>query len=195
MHHTRLPFEFSATQRGSVLVTALIMLVVLTMLMVSAMRTNVGEQRMAGNARDWHVAFQAAEAALRDAERDILAVTRISGLTGFDDGCSNTGLCKVSTTGTAIWVRLAEANDAGWMSGQDSNTKTVKYGAYTDAAALPGVAAQPRYIIEAISVPQSGSIKKPQAGRNFDYFYRVTAVGFGANITTRVMLQGVYRQY
>lgn len=190
----RIPLKLPKKQRGSTLVNALIMLIVLTMLMISAMRANIIEERMAGNARDWNVAFQAAEAALRDAERDIMTVTRVSGLTGFATGCSDTGLCLVSTTGTPIWVSLANDNDAGWVSGANSG-KSVKYGTHTGAAELPDVAAQPHYIIEAISVPQSGSIKKPQAGGNFDYFYRVTAVGFGASISSRVMLQGVYRQY
>lgn len=181
-------------EHGSVLIVTLVMLMALTLLMISSMRANTVEERMAGNARDWNTAFQAAEAALRDAERDILKVDRISGLTGFTDGCSATGLCSVSTDGTPIWIKLADDNDAGWMSGADSG-KSVKYGTYTDASPLSGVAAQPRYIVEAISVPTSGSIKKGQAGGNFDYFYRVTAVGFGASTSSRVMLQGVYRQH
>ena len=119
---------------------------------------------MAGNARDWNTAFQAAEAALRDAERDIMQGTRISGITGFKTGCSASGLCKVSTTGTPIWIILENDSDAGWKSGQDSGTKTTKYGAYTNAAAFASdtVAAQPRYIIEALRV-KTGSAQTDSA--------------------------------
>lgn len=55
-------------QSGAVLVIGLIILVVLTLLGVQGMRTNVAQERMAGNMRERNVAFQAAEAALRQGE-------------------------------------------------------------------------------------------------------------------------------
>src|SRR5688572_9206262 len=58
-------------QRGAVLIVALLFLVMLTLLGVTAMTSSTMEERMAGNARDNGVAFQAAEAALRDARRDL----------------------------------------------------------------------------------------------------------------------------
>lgn len=197
MRHTRISNHIQqprVRQRGMVLIITMIMLFVMTLIMVSAIRANVGEERMAGNARDWNTAFQAAESALHDAERDIL-VGRFSGKTDFIDGCTATGgLCLPSTTGTPIWVTLL-ATDPGWMTGANSGTKTVKYGAYTSVADLPDVGAQPRYIIEVLSVPPAGSLKIGHGSVSVDYLYRVTAVGFGANITSRVMLQGIYRQH
>jgi type IV pilus assembly protein PilX len=56
-------------QQGAVLIVGLIILVVLTLLGVQAMRTNVAQERMAGNMRERNVAFQAAEAVLRVGER------------------------------------------------------------------------------------------------------------------------------
>src|SRR5688572_33183181 len=58
-------------ERGAVLIVALLFLVMLTMLGITAMTGTTMEERMAGNARDNSVAFQAAEAALRDARRDL----------------------------------------------------------------------------------------------------------------------------
>lgn len=55
-------------QQGAVLVVGLIILVVLTLLSVQVMRTNVVQERMAGNMRERNVALQAAEAALRVGE-------------------------------------------------------------------------------------------------------------------------------
>lgn len=173
-------------QRGSVLLVALVMLMVMTLLMVSSMRTNTTDERMASNARDWNLAFEAAEAALRDAERDILKVDHVSGETGFMTGCSSDGLCKTPTDGTPVWVTLEENNDAGWLTGANSG-KSVRYGTYTGADDIQGVAAQPRYIIEPIH--DKSYTELPNR-----YFYRVTAVGFGANTSSRVMLQAVYRQ-
>lgn len=56
---------------GFALVTALMFLTVLTILGLSSMQGSVQQERMAGNQRDRNVAFQAAELALRDAERDL----------------------------------------------------------------------------------------------------------------------------
>ena len=55
-------------QSGAVLVIGLIILVVLTLLGVQGMRTNVAQERMASNMRERNLAFQAAEAALRQGE-------------------------------------------------------------------------------------------------------------------------------
>jgi type IV pilus assembly protein PilX len=52
-------------QDGAVLVVGLIILVILTLLGVQAMRSNVLQERMAGNMRERNLAFQAAESALR----------------------------------------------------------------------------------------------------------------------------------
>ncbi len=55
-------------QRGVVLLVCLIMLLVLTVLGVTAMSGSTLQERMAGGARDYNVAFQAAEASLRVGE-------------------------------------------------------------------------------------------------------------------------------
>ena len=55
-------------ERGAVLVVGLIILLVMTLLSVQAMRSNVAQERMAGNMRERNLAFQAAEAALRVGE-------------------------------------------------------------------------------------------------------------------------------
>ena len=58
-------------QRGAALVIALIMLLVMTVLGLAAMQITRMEERMAGNTRDLNLAFQGAEAGLRDSEERI----------------------------------------------------------------------------------------------------------------------------
>ena len=108
-----------ASQRGVTLITALIFLVVLTMLVITAMRTNVIEERLAGNSRDWGLAFQAAETALRAGELDVQSGTRFVGEAGFDSSCTN-GLCSVQTDGTPIWIDMVSTANTGWMTGADA---------------------------------------------------------------------------
>jgi|HigsolmetaAR206D_1030411.scaffolds.fasta_scaffold02699_5 Tfp pilus assembly protein PilX len=55
-------------QRGTILVTSMLLLLVLTIIAVTAMQMTRMQERMAGNTRDVNLAFQGAEAALRDGE-------------------------------------------------------------------------------------------------------------------------------
>lgn len=59
-------------QAGIVLPVVLIFLVIMTILGITAIRNVTLEERMAGNSAYQQLAFQAAEMALRDCERDIL---------------------------------------------------------------------------------------------------------------------------
>ncbi len=192
-------FRSTATtrQRGFVMVTAIMLLVILTLVVLSLMRTSILEERMVGSHRDWNNAFQAAESALRDAEREILTGSRVNGLTGFVSDCGADGLClpnvcPSSTDCAPLWVKLVKT-DAAWKSGTGAS-KSVSYGTYTNAVALPGFPAPPRYIIEGLTVPgASGSLKVNPGGSGSNTVYRVTAVGFGLNPSSRVMLQSLIR--
>lgn len=53
-------------QNGAVLIITLIMLIVITLVTVSSVRSTTVDERMAGNARDRNKAFQAAEAAVQN---------------------------------------------------------------------------------------------------------------------------------
>ncbi|WP_296217643.1 pilus assembly PilX family protein [Pseudomonas sp. UBA2684] len=55
-------------QKGAVLAICLIMLLILTVIGVASMSNSTLQERMAGGARDYNMAFQAAEAALRVGE-------------------------------------------------------------------------------------------------------------------------------
>lgn len=195
------PYQHQGKQSGFVLVTAVMFLVVLTILALSIMGTGTLEERMAGYARDRQLAFQSAEAALREAERDILYGNRgIIGEMGFVDGCSDDGLCKPKKTGRPIWGDLEISTNPGyaaWMKGDNTNAvKSTKYGTFSapPSPILNDVAAQPRYIIEVLKVMSSGTSLVGGTGpASSTIVYRVTAVGFGRQVTTRVVLQGLYR--
>jgi type IV pilus assembly protein PilX len=175
-------------QRGVALITGLIFLVVLTLISVTAARMSSLEERMSGNMRDRSLAMQAAEMALRDAERDIrggAGITRtpgISGLTTFDSACT-AGLCYNGPGGNA--------NGTNWNTTPVWNmpnimkvAPSVAYGANTGATGIVGLSAQPRYIIEGIEKNGSGTTV---------YYYRITVRAQGANANTVVWLQEVYK--
>lgn len=178
--------ENTHNQRGISLVVSLMFLVILTLLGLTALRVATMEERMSGNARDRNIAFQAAEAALRDAEFDIrcqkydgststLRGGCISGLTGADAACTK-GLCCNPSGLTCI-----EPATAVHLSKSMSAAPSVVYGAYTSAAAISGISQQPRYLIEPFIVDSKN-------------YYRVTARGYGLNSNTQVTLQEVYKE-
>ena len=172
----------TAQQRGISLVIVMIFLVILSVLGVSAMQSSALGSRVARNEADRTLAFQAAEAALRDGELDVknlkadntvcvaaaagCRVENISRGDGFGTSCT-LGLCDSRAFGTPVWEDASR-----WATGSVS----IAYGTYTAAAALPVVSRQPRYILEYFPLGDS-------------VIYRITAVGFGANTSTQVMLQ------
>ena len=64
-------FRKPSKQQGAVLVMALMMLFVLTLIGVSSISTTSMEEKMSGNTRNRHLAFQSAESAIIAAERQI----------------------------------------------------------------------------------------------------------------------------
>ena len=82
------------SQQGSVLIISLVIMVVLTILGVSGMRTTLLEEKMAGNMRDSQLAFQAAEATLKQAEHYI--EQNVVSISSFDNDGSD-GLYDKST--------------------------------------------------------------------------------------------------
>lgn len=158
-------------QGGAALIVSLLFLVMLTLIGVSAMTTTTLEEKMAGNARDYNVALQAGEAALKDAWLDINSA-RISGMAGFAVSCSN-GLCeRAANTSIPVWSGI------DWSSA----------GPATGAVALPGVNSAPRYVLEVLVDPKS---TLRVADKTF--LYRATARGFGASETAQATVQATYR--
>lgn len=71
-------------QRGAALLTALVFLVLLTMLVLSSMGTNIMEERMAGNTQEVNRAFQTAESGLQTVldDGDAYSTTNLADLDG-----------------------------------------------------------------------------------------------------------------
>ena len=60
------------SQSGVILVVTMLFLIMLTLIGTAAINMSTSEERMARSMRDYNVAIQAAESALRDAQYDIL---------------------------------------------------------------------------------------------------------------------------
>lgn len=115
-------------QRGISLMVSLILLVVVTLVALGSMRGVVMQTRMSGTTHDRSLAFQAAEAALRDAETRAAAAVAGS----FPAAGCAAGFCVQPALGDT--PRWEDAAFAGWRT--------------VTTAAVPAAAAVPEAIVE-----------------------------------------------
>ena len=181
-------------QQGVALITGLIFMVVLTLLAVAAMRTTGLEEKMAGNALNQDLAFQASEAALRQGRASVLngTITSTSGFPPFGSACTSSGtlgLCLPSTTSTPVWTTV-------FPFGQTTpSTPAATFG----PTALNGVANQPQYIIELlpdVPVGKGYSLAKGRsAGGGTATPFRITARGWGLAAEAQATTQATYLDF
>ena len=188
-HTHRLTAARRRAQRGFSLVTTLMFMIAALVLGVSVMGVNVMQERIIGNTKDRDLALQAAEAALRDAEVDIAA--NISATTVFANNCT-AGLCTPPTQRTVV-SPLPVDQQAGFDWATSAQVR--KYGQFTAAAALPGLASQPVYVIEKLGylgTPSGESMGIGAEPSAPGVGYRITARATGARAETVVTLQSIY---
>jgi type IV pilus assembly protein PilX len=208
-------------QQGAVLIVSLLFLVILTLLGLTAMSGTTMEERMSGNSRDMNVALQAAEAALRDARRDINRLpingapremhrALFAGPSGAFGSCNvgpARGLCKEPaevTYGSASEAVLPASIEIPSLHASfGAETRTfATYGDFTGAPELKAtvggtanrrLAEQPRYVIELFCLPTRG-VDTMGSGQYqvFCKFYRITARGYGVNPNSQVTLQEMF---
>lgn len=162
-------------QQGAALIISLILLVVMTILGVSAITTTTMEEKMAGNVRNKHLSFQAAEAALRTGE---LIAGNLPIDTDFD---RTNGLYPRSQAGDTDFPIWEQASGITWQN----------------VTTLNGLIQNPQYIIEKFSeAPRDNScaIELPLPPGCMLPVYRVTTQGWGLNTNGYTMLQSTYKQ-
>jgi type IV pilus assembly protein PilX len=173
-------------QTGSILVISLIILVAMTLIGITAMRTSVMEEKMAGNMRNKELAFQAAEATLRAAEQNIqdLVISTVSFDTDGSDGLYNFSTAADSTRNDRIWEII------DW-DGSDS----LEYTAF-DSSYNIGTA--PRYVIQHLATTGNDNDKlnmdnmgQGTGGGNVEAFL-ITVRATGGNDNSAVILQSTW---
>jgi type IV pilus assembly protein PilX len=184
-YHARFPGKGNAAprkrgQQGAVLAFCLIFLLVLTLMAVTGMDTAVVEERMASNMQDHSQAFQAAEAAMEQAEGWL---------------ASQTTLPVTSSNGsTTTWVLDGPDPDAdsnAWWWERDASW----WGTNADAiAGLEEVATQPQYVIEEYFTSTSGQTLTTGTGETSStrVVHRITVRGTGNSDNSQVLLQSTY---
>ncbi len=166
-------------QSGAALVVSLMILLVLTLIGITSMSSTILEEKMAGGVRSQNLAFQAAEAALRDGEIWLGAQTPVPAAVAL---CGSPP-CQVVVLDSL--GGLTVQNDAWWSS----NAR--EYGV-TGIKEVKRVSADPRYIVEERAFQNTGGLDvgiSPPQGR---LYYRLTARGTGGSTGIETILQSHY---
>ena len=114
----RLSHSLPADQHGAALITALVLLVILTMLGLSSMSTNTMEERMAANSQEINRAFQTAETGLELAFSDESSFSLNNTVDNPSTGSNNNvGTYSADTDYTVAYrQKTSPKRGSGWDS-------------------------------------------------------------------------------
>jgi type IV pilus assembly protein PilX len=164
-------------QSGVSLIVVLLLLVIVTLLGIASMRGAIMQERMAANTTARSMAFQVAEAGLRQAEK----IARDAMTIAFPASGCNAGLCK-----DAAWM----ADTSFWSGGAYKTGTPVSIGTSE---------VSPKFIIEDFgktSVSPSGTcvdLSKSCMQSTSQKVYRITS--YATTPTgAEVILQSIYRR-
>jgi type IV pilus assembly protein PilX len=169
-------------QKGAALIVSLVLLTLVALLGVAGVQTIGLEEKMAGHSFDRNLAFQAAEAALREAEQYVETNKPTASYTDADDTCPTsainncaTGLCPPPDKDcVSRWLPAA-----GFTQWQNASVS------------VPALAGTPQYFIEYLgnTFPCSdGGASDPKNCK----LYRITARSNPGAGRASVMVQSVY---
>jgi type IV pilus assembly protein PilX len=158
---------FPSSQRGVVLIATMILLVLLTILALTAVSMNSTQTRVAANSADQQVAYETAEGVLSQAESNVIA-----GLYPTSAFAANAaGLYIFDATAGPVW----QTNASLWST----PGATISTG-FGGGSSQPG-----QFVIELLPPV----IKPGQAMNAQTQVYRVTAYGVGQSGKSPVILQ------
>ncbi len=177
-------------QQGAALITSLVFMGILTMLGISAMRSNTMDIKIHNSMKDRVNAFQCAEAAIRQGERFI----KNANSKPMDDGgvVPDKNLNQVWDEAATLKNKLVNADDSWWAA------KGWADSALSDADVQVGCASSARYIVQSLAGggSLSGCITIDCRTNAQISAYRITSRSEGVSSNAAVILQTTFvRQF
>jgi type IV pilus assembly protein PilX len=169
-HTSRFRSTPTTNERGAALIITLLILLIMTLLGITAITTSSLQEKMAGNMRDQYMAQQAGDSILRDGESWIFKL-----FTRPKPSCS-------PSAAERVWdyscLDVAAQNDTWWLAN-----------GYTANVGNTYVNQNPRYVDEHLQRVQEDLSKTPPVYR---HFYRTTGWSVGASDYARGLFQSVF---
>jgi type IV pilus assembly protein PilX len=197
-------------QRGALLITVLIILLLMTVLAVSGVGNSVLEQKMSGNYYHSITAFEAAEYGMRVAEEwldstltgpaDLAWFTTNNAISGLYTTQDASAVNSVEVCGSDINCRFDPRNESEWCAGGGGCVLPKGFvtlgdtlqGVTLSTYAMP-VARQPQFIVEYLGqaggatdvelTPGGAPTADPQSA------FRITVIGWGHEGVSKYVLQ------
>jgi type IV pilus assembly protein PilX len=168
-------------QRGMALITSILLLVVLTIMALSMMRSYGVEERIAGNTRDKQRAFNAAVSAQQYAEQWLLSGANgaVAATCGSVVGSTTGQICTNAVSTTLPWS--AGVTYSQFTMNQGNNVVSTVGGT---PSAL-SYAAAPVFYIQDLGAPPAGYPGTAE-------LYQIDAVGYGGSANTVVIVESTF---
>ena len=164
------------------LIMALLLVVVMTILGMSAMQGAVMEERMAGNTHDHNMAFQSAESGLRDAAawlEDLVARPKPK-----DDG--STGIYAIGNLGDSVMDYTFDWNDTNVREyGTNTSNEPNEFDYHSEP---------PAYVVEETAFIRDSFDPEAAAQGKGIYYYTISSVGYGGSSTSEAVAQSVFEK-
>ena len=182
-HFAAMSMRIAPGEKGIVLISAMLILVVLTILSVSMFRTYGLQERIAGNVREKQRAFNAAQSTLQYAEWWLA-----QGNGGSGSACTSLLDANAATPTTQVCSNAMTRTQTAavpWKSATNADFG-IQYLPPNLTVASPGqvnaYASAPRFYINPMGLDPSGKLQ----------LYQVSAMAYGGNSTAVTVVQSVY---
>jgi len=162
-----------AKERGAALIITLLILLIMTLLGITAITTATLQEKMAGNMRDQYMAQQAGDSILREAESWIRNLA-----TRPTKSCAPSAAERIWDDSCLV---VTAQNDAWWLAN-----------GYAPNIGNTYVSQNPRYVNEQLQRHNEELSRNPPAYR---YYYRTTGWSVGASDFARGLLQSVVQRH
>jgi type IV pilus assembly protein PilX len=159
-------------ERGAILVTSLLLLLVMTIIGVSVVQVTRMQERMSGNQRDLNLAFQGAEAGLREGEQQLDDTISLATCTVAPCPIFRDNFLPVLTNNPQAW----------W----DANAQ--EYGVDGDQE-MDELDQDPQVVVEHVRFVKFSDNVDDEGGRDF---FQVTARSTGASGRTNTTVQTTF---
>lgn len=167
-----------SNERGAALIVVLILLLMMTLLGLASLHGTIMEERMAANMYDRSVGFQAAEAALREAETRLLQPATAAAFPTTPNTC-NSGLCSEPVP----------------VEGQADRADDPGFGGWVAATKVSDMAGSPEYFVEHMGEAPAWALCDREVPRHPNCMrprYRITARSVGPDGRAHVVLQSSF---
>ena len=170
-------------EQGTALIFALVMLLLLTILGITAITTSSLQEKMAGNMRDQYMAQQAGDSILREGEALV-----------FGQAFRPTPACPPSS---AVTERIWDSSDIWGPTGTlipgclpdviTANETWWSTNGFLASISTGQTSQEPRYVVEFIQ-----RVEDPLGSKKYMYYYRTTGWSVGFTNSARGLLQSVF---